>query len=628
MTEKISTKLYCETQLRHAEYYGLQPTFDSLYERSKNGEVFDDLMSLILQRENILLAYRNIKNNDGSNTPGTDGLTIKDIGRLTPDEVVDKVRYIVQGSQHGYRPKPVRRKEIPKPYDPTRTRPLGIPCIWDRLIQQCVKQVMEPVCEAKFSDNSYGFRPDRSTEHAIARCYQLMQHSHLHYAVEFDIKGFFDNVDHTKLIRQIWALGIHDKHLIYIIRQMLTAPVLLENGEIIIPTLGTPQGGIISTLFANIVLNELDQWIGSQWQTNPVVLRYTSTSPGYAAARKTGLKEMYIVRYADDFRIFCRTLTDARRIMASVTDWLQVRLRLEVSPEKTKITNLKRRYMDFLGLKMKVRPKGKKLVVISHIADKSLEHKKKALIQQARRIARPRRNRQEAGEVQLYNSMVQGIQNYYQKATHISQDCSDLQLAVNRVLKNRLKGHRGSKIVKTGRKLTKNEVQRYGKSAQLRYLSSSKEPIYPIGYVRFKFPRQKPKDTNRYTPSGRENIHSNLRINTRVMLSLMRQPLHSRSAEYADNRISKFCAQWGKCAVTGYEFESASEVYCLRIIPPSMGGTDAYENLVLLIEPVAWLIRATTPETIAKYKSLLRLNKDQLKKVDKYRTMAGRSPLS
>jgi retron-type reverse transcriptase len=217
-------KLLLDESLRHAEYYGMQSTFDDLYANSKNGEVFTALMPLIQNRENILLAYRNIKANTGSKTAGTDKLTMKDIGRLPADKVVDTVRHILQGSPHGYRPKPVRRKEIPKPYDPTKTRPLGILCIWDRLVQQCVKQIMEPICEAKFNDYSFGFRPNRAAEHAIAVSDRLMQRSHLHYVIEFDIKGFFDNVNHAKLIRQVWAMGIHDKHLIYILRQMLTAP--------------------------------------------------------------------------------------------------------------------------------------------------------------------------------------------------------------------------------------------------------------------------------------------------------------------------------------------------------------------------------------------------------------------
>ena len=294
-------KNLCVDDLRHAEYYGMQSVFDELYRRSMDGDTFTGLMELILSQDNILLAYRNIKTNGGSYTAGTDNRNISDIGCLPPETVVEKVRFIVTGSRHGYRPKPVRRKDITKPNG--KTRPLGIPCIWDRLIQQCIKQVMEPICEAKFSDNSYGFRPNRSVEHAMQKTYTMLQRMNLHYVIEFDIKGFFDNVNHGKLIRQIWALGIHDKQLIFVIKRILKAPIKMPDGTTLIPDKGTPQGGIISPLLANIVLNELDKWVESQWQSNPVAIergRYRlignrevfQKSHGYRTMKKTNLKEM------------------------------------------------------------------------------------------------------------------------------------------------------------------------------------------------------------------------------------------------------------------------------------------------------------------------------------------------
>lgn len=298
MPKEKAEKSLCLSGLRHAEYYGIQEVFDGLYAKSSKNETFTNLMNIILKRENILLAYRNIKSNDGSKTPGTDGVTFDDIGKLMPDEVIDTVRFITIGSTHGYRPKPVRRKEIPKPYDPTKTRPLGIPCVWDRLVQQCIKQVMEPICEAKFSENSYGFRPNRSAENAIARAEFLIQNTRLHYVVEFDVKGFFDNVDHSKLIKQIWSLGIRDKNLLFVLKRILKAPIRLENGAMEYPTKGTPQGGIISPLLANIVLNELDQWVDSQWQDNPVTAKYKTSinangsinkSNAYKFMRRTNL---------------------------------------------------------------------------------------------------------------------------------------------------------------------------------------------------------------------------------------------------------------------------------------------------------------------------------------------------
>lgn len=622
MAKKKKEKLLCEENLRHNEYYGMQSTFDSLYTESKSGKVFDDLMSTILKRENILLAYRNIKKNAGSKTRGTDNLTIEDIGRYTPDEVVEKVRFIVTGSKHGYRPKPVRRREIPKPYDPSKTRPLGIPCIWDRLIQQCIKQVMEPVCEAKFSDNSYGFRPNHSVENAMARSYKLLQQAHLHYVIEFDIKGFFDNVNHAKLVRQIWALGIHDKHLIYVLRRILTAPIKLTDGTMTIPDKGTPQGGIISPLLANIVLNELDHWVESQWQWCPICKRNARPENGYRQAKKSNLKEMFIVRYADDFRIFCRTRESAERTKHAVTQWLRERLKLEISEKKTRIVNVRKQYSDFLGFKMKVHRKGEKLVVISHIADKNLDHKRKKLTEQAKRIARPRKIYGEQGEIRLYNSMVTGMQNYYCVATHVNLDCSILNRAVMKVLTNRLSTRTGNRLMKTGRELTKFEKERFGKTKMVRYVAGTDEPIYPIGYTQHKNPLFRKKTWNYYTPEGRLGLHDNLRIDVSMMIALMKQPIYGNSAEYADNRLSLFSAQWGKCAVTGIEFSSLSEIHCHHIVPRHCGGDDSYGNLMLLREPVHKLIHATQADTIAKYLNILQLNPSQIAKVNSLRLKA------
>lgn len=239
-------------KLRFAEYYGMQAKLDDLYQQSCDGQVFDKLMTIITSEKNIAMAYRCIKRNIGGKTPGTDRLSMQDIEKLESDEVIRKVRNILSN----YNPRMVRRVEIPKPNG--KTRPLGIPCIWDRLIQQCILQVLEPICEAKFFEHSYGFRPLRSAENAVSDVTRYIQRSHLYYMVEIDIKGFFDNVDHTVLIRQMWNMGIRDKQLLCIIKKILKAKIQMPDGSIIEPTKGTPQGGIISPLLANICLNDFD----------------------------------------------------------------------------------------------------------------------------------------------------------------------------------------------------------------------------------------------------------------------------------------------------------------------------------------------------------------------------------
>ena len=167
-------------------------------------------------------------------------------------------------------------------------------------------------------------------------------------------------------------MGIRDKKLLCIISEMLKAPVVMPDGKMEYPTKGTPQGGILSPLLANIVLNELDWWIASQWENMPTKKQYAMRTHGnggldrgnlYKFLRMTRLKEIYIVRYADDFKIFCPKRSDANKIFIATQKWLKDRLKLDISEEKSKVTNLKRDYTEFLGFKLKAVKKGSKIVL-------------------------------------------------------------------------------------------------------------------------------------------------------------------------------------------------------------------------------------------------------------------------
>ncbi len=607
-------------KLRHNEYYDLQSVFDKLYADSKEGKSFSALMPLISCEENIRLAYRNIKRNAGSKTPGVDQRTIRDIERLPMETYI----VLVRNKLTYYQPKPVRRVEIPKPNG--KKRPLGIPTMIDRIVQQCVLQVLEPICEAKFFERSNGFRPNRSAENALAQCYKLIQIQNLHFVVDVDIKGFFDNVHHTKLIQQMWNLGIRDKKLLCIIRAMLKAPIVMPDGRIEHPTKGTPQGGILSPLLSNIVLNELDWWIASQWENMPTEYCYKceirpngTVNKGsiYASFRnRTKLKEVFIVRYADDFKLFCRKRSDAEKIFIAVKQWLNERLHLEISEEKSKIINLKKHYSEFLGFELKAVRKRNSYVVKSHMAPKAITRETDKLIAQVIRLAHVQDRDDEAREITLYNSMVFGIHNYYCYATMIAADCEKIQRRVSIVMKNRLYG----RLSKKGHI---NEVyirKHYGASKQIRFVSS--KTVCPIGYCQAKNPMFKKKSVCKYTPDGRAAIHKSLGINIAVMLALMRVREPRRSIEYTDNRISLYAAQHGKCAVTGMIL-ALNDIHCHHKIPLCIGGTDRYDNLVLIHRDIHVLIHATVPDTIRTYKNRFQLDNTALKKLNALRVAAG-----
>lgn len=608
-------------KLRNAEYYNLTETFDMLYEKSCSGKIFNNLMELIESEENIRLAYRNIKKNKGSKTAGADNKTILYLQNWDIEKLVSHI----QKKFKNYMPQKVRRVEIPKGNG--KTRPLGIPAIMDRVIQQAILQVLEPICEAKFHERNNGFRPNRSAENALAQVYKIIQLQGLHYVVDIDIKGFFDNVSHGKLLKQMWTLGLRDKRLLKIISVMLKAEVV----GIGFPEKGTPQGGIISPLLSNIVLNELDWWIASQWEEMKTRHKYATTlnSNGsinkggkFLALKKTNLKECYLVRYADDFKIFCRNKEVADKMFIATKMWLKERLDLEISVEKSKVVNLKRHYSEFLGFRMKVVKKNHKYVVSSYLTDKSMQKVSDKLLKQIKKIENPQNKKMEHFEIAVYNSMVIGIHNYYRIATNVNIDMQKVAFHIERTLKKRLQG----RLKKSVESPQKDFVYKtYGISKQIRFIKNI--AVAPIGYIKHKNPMYKPVKINKYTVEGRELIHENLqRIDMNILRYIMRNPIANRSIEYNDNRIALYCAQNGKCGITGKPLE-IDRMECHHKITIKNGGSDEYKNLILLDVDVHKLVHSVRKESVIKYINLIKPSYNQRDKINRLRLKIGLEPL-
>ncbi|TCP17321.1 group II intron reverse transcriptase/maturase [Scopulibacillus darangshiensis] len=592
-------------KLRHNEYYDMQYHFDSLYAQSANGQNFYGLIDLMQSDENIRLAYRNIKRNTGSKTAGYDGLTIEDIKRLSVSEVIIRIQQMFEY----YMPQAVRRVFIPKTNG--KTRPLGIPTIWDRLFQQCILQVLEPICEAKFYKHSYGFRPNRNTHHAKARFETLVNRAYLYHCVDVDIKGFFDNVDHAKLIKQMWSLGIRDKALLSIISRLLKAEIIGEG----FPTKGTPQGGILSPLLSNIVLNELDWWVSNQWENFETRKPYKSYAGRYNALKQSNLKHCYIVRYADDFKILCRTRSQAIKMHYAVKDFLKTRLYLEISKEKSKVVNLKKNSSEFLGFRLKAHLKRTNTrtlyVVRSHMTKKALKNAQ-IKIKHAIKVIQ---KHQSPENVWRFNTVIMGIQNYYSAASRITDDLIKLNHRLHKALYNRLNE---MKKEATLQDFTKSLQKRY-KGYECKFYKIKGMVLVPVHAQRCKVNLNFSQTICNYTVEGRNKIHQNLRaIIKQVLAHVMRQFIPNRSIEYNDNRISRFIAQYGKCAVTGIEL-GIDDWHCHHKTPYHLTRDDSYGNLMILHQSVHRLIHMRNREKIQTLLNALKLDEKQLSKVNKLR---------
>jgi RNA-directed DNA polymerase len=303
----------------------------------------DRLREEVCERENLKEALQRVKANKGS--AGVDGMTV---GQLT-DYLKQHWPAIREQLLNGtYEPKPVRRAEIPKP-DGGGMRKLGIPSVLDRFIQQAVMQVLQRRWDPTFSEYSYGFRPGRSAHQAVAQAQQYIAEGY-GWCVDFDLEKFFDRVNHDKLMGQV-AKRVEDKRLLKLIRAFLNAGVM-ENGLVSPSVEGTPQGGPLSPLLSNLVLDELDREL-----------------------ERRGLR---FVRYADDCNIYVRSERAGQRVMESVTRFITQKLKLKVNEAKSAVARPQER--KFLGFSFTAGPEIKRT-----IAPKALDRFKSRIREITRR---------------------------------------------------------------------------------------------------------------------------------------------------------------------------------------------------------------------------------------------------
>jgi len=309
------TKKHVESrQLHNLEGYSLEDKVEledkekvhsvSLTSEMKQNDrnMYDSmLMEKILDKDNMNEAFKKVKKKKGSH--GIDGLTIDELQEYLKEHGEQLRKDILEGD---YTPNPVRRAEIPK--EDGKKRKLGIPTVIDRVIQQSITQVLSPIFEKTFSDNSFGFRPKRSCHGALKRCQEYINTGYK-WAVDIDLASYFDTVNHDKLIGLIYK-EVKDIRVISLIRKYLQSGVM-ENGVVIETDEGVPQGGNLSPLLSNIMLNELDKEL-----------------------TKRGLK---FVRYADDCNTYVRSRKSANRVMASITKFIEEKLKLKVNKEKSTV---------------------------------------------------------------------------------------------------------------------------------------------------------------------------------------------------------------------------------------------------------------------------------------------------
>jgi RNA-directed DNA polymerase len=331
--EEVQRRLWERSQAQRAHREASMPLFPTNPYEGRIRNLFD----LMHHREWLGTAMARVLERSRGKAPGVDGVTVHQFAEHLPDEFERLRQELKSGT---YVPRPLRRVEIPKPNG--KVRPLGIPCLRDKIVQEAVRMALEPIFEVEFHEGSYGFRPNRNPHHAIFRCQHLMR-SGFTWVIEGDVKACFDEISHEAILRCVRE-KVMDNKFLDLIRRFLKGGVVIEG--VLHPTVkGVPQGGVVSPLLANAVLNKLDWFLHSKGH-------YGSAT---TAARDHRSCNLRFVRYADDWCVFL-TRTNRRRaeqLREDIRNFLAAQCGLRLSEEKTYITHVRDGF-DFLGFHLEV----------------------------------------------------------------------------------------------------------------------------------------------------------------------------------------------------------------------------------------------------------------------------------
>jgi len=549
------------------------------------------LHSMAYNENNVALAIRQLSQSPGRMAFGPDGTNYQTLENYSVVELAEIVKDRLLSKQMDY----VRRTYIPKG-NTGKMRPLGICSIWDKLVEKCMQLVLEPFCETKFVESSFGFREQVSTFNALAR---VKKHcTTMPYVLAVDLKDYFGTIDPNIAYRELWHIGIRDKVILNYIFRFIKKGYYEDSCKVEDP-LGSPQGSILGPLISNVYLHRFDVWLRDQsdcWHDKSV-RKFHDPDNKRRNLEKTNLKVGIHVRYADDILVMCKDYEDAVRFRYSVTNYLTRNMRLEINEDKTKIYDLTREKMKYLGYDFYVVPT-KNGQQGRYLATNTLpQAKEDEIVSKCRELLKAIRKKPSPKNIHAWNAYVVGIHNYYRGMTHFHQSFHKIGWRIYKLFYHTM----NTRVKFITEQSYKNSFQdgRYSSWGKNGYYCFYQYPVIEIHWANWDsrliaWHKCKVARENPYHYGEKKHKPG---VSMEVIGYLVNASKHIKNSRLAMFRISKYSSVKGISFLSG-AFVPVEEYHCHHIKPVARGGSHDFDNLCVLSKTEHEILHSKNPEEL------------------------------